>query len=149
MKKITLLLALSISSALVGCGSSDEVKTTENSDETSGSEVEQISPYETEDKFSVEEDGFDKFVRTQVYVAEQLVTEQMKDAESTKFRNWSYVKADVDLPPTVCGEVNSENSMGAMAGFRKFLIKTDTTEFGIERTTKGFDDIYNEFCVMK
>ena len=145
MKSIFLTIALS--ALIVGCSSPTD-ETVETAKPDVEPNTEQLSPYETESKFSVNEDGFDKFVRTQVYVAEQLVRKQMKEPDTTEFRNWSYVKAAESLPPTICGEVTSKNSMGGMTGFRKFLIKTDTTEFGIEKSTDGFDDIYNEFCVM-
>jgi len=145
MKSIFLTIALS--ALIVGCSSPTD-ETVETAKPDVEPNTEQLSPYETESKFSVNEDGFDKFVRTQVYVAEQLVRKQMKEPDTTEFRNWSYVKAAESLPPTICGEVTSKNSMDGMTGFRKFLIKTDTTEFGIEKSTDGFDDIYNEFCVM-
>lgn len=107
------------------------------------------SPYETMDTFNVAQDEFDSYIGSRVYVVETMVKKQMKDPDSTKFRNWSYVKASADLPATVCGEVTAKNSFDGYTGYRKFLVKTDTTEFGIERSTKGFDELYNKLCVLK
>ena len=112
-------------------------------------EVEEVSPYETMDKFEVLETDFDDYIGSRVYIVQTLVKEQMKDPESTKFRNWRYVKADSSSPATTCGEVTSKNSFNGYTGYRKFLVKMDTTEFGIERSTNGFDDLYNKLCILK
>lgn len=112
-------------------------------------EMDEVSPYETMDTFYVPQDEFDSYIGSQVYVVEMMVKKQMKDPDSTQFRNWSYVKASADRPATVCGEVTSKNSFNGYTGYRKFLVKMDTTDFGIERSTNGFDDLYNKLCILK
>ncbi len=101
------------------------------------------------EKYSVDETQFDDHIGSQVAVVQMLVKQQMKDPESAQFRNWHYVKASKSLPATVCGEVNGKNSFNGYTGFRHFLFKTDTTEFGIEGSTKNFEKEYNKYCVMK
>lgn len=108
-----------------------------------------LSKYETMEKYSVDETQFDDHIGSQVAVVQMLVKQQMKDPESAQFRNWHYVKASKSLPATVCGEVNGKNSFNGYTGFRHFLFKTDTTEFGIEGSTKNFEKEYNKYCVMK
>lgn len=107
------------------------------------------SPYETMTKFDVSENEFDSYVGSRVAVVQMLVRKQMKDPDSAKFQNWHYVKASEDLPATVCGEVTGKNSFNGYTGYRKFLFKTDTTEFGIENSTTNFVDEYNKYCVLK
>ncbi len=54
--------------------------------------------------------------------AKESVANLMKDTESAKFRNLSVdEKSNV-----VCGEVNSKNSYGAMAGFEGFIYENGT-----------------------
>lgn len=112
-------------------------------------EVKEVSPYETMEKFDVPQDKFDKYIGSRVAVVEMMVRKQMKDSDSAQFQNWHYVKASPDLPATICGEVTGKNSFNGYTGYRKFLVKMDTTEFGIERSTKGFDKLYNELCILK
>lgn len=112
-------------------------------------EVDEVSPYETMATFDVPPDEFDKYIGRRVAVVEMMVKERMKDPDSTKFQNWRYVKAADNLPATICGEVTSKNSFNGYTGYRKFLVKMDTTEFGIERSTNGFDDLYNKLCILK
>lgn len=112
-------------------------------------DIKETSPYETLDKFYASESDFDSYIGSRITVVEMLVRKQMKDPDSTKFRNWHYVKAETDLPATVCGEVSAKNSFNGYTGFKKFLFKTDTTEFGIEGSTKNFSDEYNKLCVLK
>lgn len=52
--------------------------------------------------------------------AKQLVSAQMRDPDSTKFRKL------YDGPHgEVCGEVNARNGFGAMAGFTDFYVEPD------------------------
>ena len=113
------------------------------------SDNEKPSPYETLPKFAAYQSDFDDYIGAQVTVVQMLVRKQMKDPDSAEFRNWSYIKASESLPATVCGEVNAKNSFNGYSGFKKFLFKTDTTEFGLEGSTKNFNDEYNKYCVLK
>lgn len=58
------------------------------------------------------------------------IRNQMKDPESTNFRNFAHFASYAELPPTpesipltqvICGEVNAKNSYGAYAGFKDFV----------------------------
>ena len=112
-------------------------------------EADEISPSETLEIFEFYEPNFDKHAGTMIYVTQDLVRKNMKDPESVEFRNMSYIKASSDLPATVCGEVTGKNSFNGYTGYRKFLLKTDTTEFGIEKSTNNFNDEYNKYCILK
>ena len=47
------------------------------------------------------------------------VKRQLKDPDSAQFRN-TYVSRKMGMP-VVCGEVNSNNSMGGKSGFQRFV----------------------------
>lgn len=121
----------------------------DNAASTESIENNEPSQYETMETFDVPQDEFDNYIGGQVAAVEMLVRKQMKDPESAQFQNWHYVKAAPDLPATICAEVSGKNSFNGYTGYRKFLVKMDTTEFGIERSTKGFDKLYNQLCILK
>ena len=55
--------------------------------------------------------------------AKSLVSQQLKDPESAKFRNVFYAVSDsYPSTPYVCGEVNARNSYGGYAGYSWFSI---------------------------
>ena len=112
-------------------------------------EVEEVSPSETLEVFEFHDPNFDKHASTMIYVTQDLVKKMMKDPDSVEFRGMSYVKAAPELPATVCGQVTGKNSFNGYSGYKKFLLKTDTTEFGIEGSTNNFSDEYNKYCVLK
>lgn len=122
---------------------------TDTVDNTQPDKTVASSPYETMTTFNVHQDEFDNYIGSRVAVVEMMIKKQMKDPDSTKFQNWHYVKAANDLPATICGEVTSKNSFNGYTGYRKFLVKMDTTEFGIERSTEGFNELYNKLCILK
>jgi hypothetical protein len=53
--------------------------------------------------------------------AKEKVTEGLINPDSAKFRNVRI--AQVEGSEAVCGEVNAENRMGGMVGFRPFIYK--------------------------
>jgi hypothetical protein len=61
-----------------------------------------------------------------VQLAQESVSHDMKDPDSTKFRNVLYTqkgeKEDGSVSGVVCGEVNSKNSFGAYSGFSPFVV---------------------------
>jgi len=52
-------------------------------------------------------------------VVANAVANQMKDPNSTEFRNWHAFESDNGL--IVCGEVNAKNSFGGYVGFVHFV----------------------------
>ena len=51
--------------------------------------------------------------------AKENLLHRLKDPDSARFRNTFYKKSGYNY--TLCGYVNSKNSMGGYVGFRKFL----------------------------
>ena len=136
-------IGIMVLSAVIG-GMSGEATKTEPT-----TEAEETSPSETLEVFEFHDPNFDKHAATMVYITKDLVKKMMKDPDSVEFRAMSYIKAASDLPATVCGEVTGKNSFNGYTGYKKFLFKTDTTEFGIEGSTNNFFDEYNKYCVLQ
>lgn len=139
-----IFIGFMVMSAFIGVFSGDVSKVG-----VTAEEEDEVSPSQTLDYFELHENNFDTHAAAMVYVAQDLVKKMMKDPESVEFRNMSYVKASTDLPATVCGEVTGKNSFNGYAGYKKFLLKTDTSEFGIEGQTNNFFDEYNKYCVAQ
>ena len=67
----------------------------------------------------------------------RLITNNLKDPESTKFRNEKKGKEG-----HVCGEFNSKNSYGAYAGYKKYIAKKPQNYY-IEDGNFGGLDVFN------
>lgn len=61
-----------------------------------------------------------------IALAKGEISSDMKDPESSKFRELRFIKAgekeDGTIEGYVCGEINSKNSYGAYAGYTPFYI---------------------------
>lgn len=116
---------------------------------STAAEVDDVSPSETLEVFEFYKPSFDKHAGAMVYITKELVTDMMRDPESAEFRKMSYIKAAPDLPATVCGEVTAKNGFNGYTGYKKFLMKTDNSQFGIEGSMDNFFDEYNKYCVLQ
>jgi hypothetical protein len=76
-----------------------------------------------------------------IAASKQEVLLTMKDPESTRFRN-----VRMRAPVTVCGEVNSKNSMGGYVGFKRFFVIGGAVA-RVEGEQDSFDSAYEQFCV--
>jgi hypothetical protein len=65
------------------------------------------------------------------------VASQFKDPESTQFRKETFDKAN----GVMCGEVNSKNSYGAYAGFKRFIAKK-TEYLGLSTFVEDIGSFY-------
>lgn len=72
--------------------------------------------------------------------ARALIRAGAKDEDSLKFRHEFTARAGV-----YCGEVNGKNSLGAYAGFKRFIANHKTVLFDDE-TTQDFSKAWREFC---
>lgn len=53
--------------------------------------------------------------------AQQIIADEMRDPESTRFRNtWIVKKYEGDFGLEMCGEFNSKNAMGGYVGYKMF-----------------------------
>lgn len=70
-----------------------------------------------------------------INLAQNAVSHDMKDPDSTKFRNVIYAKKDEkedgSVSGVVCGEVNSKNSFGAYPGFSPFVVVVTMESKGV------------------
>lgn len=70
-----------------------------------------------------------------IELAKKEVAIDMKDPDSTKFRNVIYTKKDEkedgSMSGVVCGEVNSKNSFGAYSGFSPFVVVVTMKSKGV------------------
>lgn len=80
-----------------------------------------------------------------IFRARSAVAAQMKDPDSAQFRNFYVVKNDVG-GLIVCGEVNSKNSFGAMAGFGKFVWSPELTVHEESAGGADFAKVWNATC---
>ena len=72
-------------------------------------------------------------------VAREFVSEVLKDPESAEFRNQK----------GFCGEVNSKNSFGGYAGFKRFIAASEEMVVfaGDDRmTSTDFEQAWSQFC---
>lgn len=62
-----------------------------------------------------------------VSIAQNEVSADMKDPESSKFRNVKFIEKGESIEGivtgVVCGEINSKNAFGAYAGFSPFFVE--------------------------
>lgn len=70
-----------------------------------------------------------------IAIAKNVISSDMRDPESSKFRELRFIKAgekeDGSIGGYVCGEINSKNSYGAYAGYTPFYIFLDMKPKGI------------------
>jgi hypothetical protein len=70
-----------------------------------------------------------------IELAKNEIASDMKDPESSKFRDLHFVRAgekqDGTVDGYVCGEINSKNSYGAYAGYTPFYIFLSMKSKGI------------------
>ncbi len=81
---------------------------------------------------------------TAINVAKHEIRSTLKDASSAEFRDLRAVKTPAG-GLIVCGEVNSKNSFGAMAGFSRFIYNT-TIIVHETADPKGFAGAWNGSC---
>ena len=74
-----------------------------------------------------------------------LLRTQLKDGESSRFRN-TFVSYKLNgKTPVVCGEVNSKNSFGAFGGFQGWIGGGPVGQFLAEQVS-DFSDLWNQLC---
>lgn len=66
----------------------------------------------------------------------RVVSDQMRDPESSRIRR--VVRGTSDKLPSVCGEINSKNGLGAYAGYVAFIYFTDLSTANV--FAQSFDD---------
>ncbi len=88
--------------------------------------------------------------------AQDAIRFTLKDPDSAQFRNiFSPKRAGKTEPAVICGEVNSKNSFGAMAGFTRFVIANTGKDgvFAVEQASSTraqkaeFDGNWSHHCV--
>ena len=69
----------------------------------------------------------------------------LRDPDSAKFRNLEL--GSFEGSEVVCGEVNSANGFGGMAGFERFVTNgTDATMLESQISATEFSAIWSEMC---
>jgi len=78
-------------------------------------------------------------------LGKKIVTGKLKDPESATFKNARvYYNGGATV---VCGEVNSRNSFGGMAGFQRFVSAGSNATFLEEQMTRGtMNETWARFC---
>lgn len=79
--------------------------------------------------------------------AKHVVTQDLKDPESAKFRNLRTVKTDTGLR-ILCGEMNAKNSYGAYTGYVPFVSSIDGfSAVGSDESSAGaIRQLYGKKC---
>lgn len=80
----------------------------------------------------------------------KLVKAKLRDPDSAVFRN-VYFHQGATNAPTTCGEVNSKNGFGGMAGFQRFL-SAGRAEFtlmpGDMSSPAEFEKVWAALCIQ-
>ncbi|WP_440221862.1 hypothetical protein ACQQ2N_12265 [Dokdonella sp. MW10] len=83
-----------------------------------------------------------------ITAAKMLIPKHLKDPDSARFRNLVAVNGPDDII-IVCGEVNSKNSFGALAGFSRFIFAEVLTVMEDNSPADAFRKAWNSRCAGK
>jgi hypothetical protein len=82
-----------------------------------------------------------------IFMAQEMVKHQLKDADSAQFRDVHYHRGPKNIM-VACGWVNSKNSFGGYSGYQRFVSAGTPVLTFLEEEVDDFYKLWNRMCVQ-
>lgn len=129
-----LIMVVSVTLILAGCGNQDETAATSVTNDTAASAPSGGSggKYPSDKQYAW------------IDIGKEAIKSQLKDPDSAKFRNVAFYSGGGI--PIACGEVNAKNGFGGYGGFERFVAAGDQLAFLESQVSDGIGPVWDKYC---